>query len=103
MTYKPRKKIVGGTSKVTLIPVDKEASSQHFESSLKGLSNLTIPEDLLNHGFDNPEALKLNSPTRGDTSVQAQDQGEKTPISKETGPSGGNTRTHTNTCTSPCT
>ena len=97
--YKMRKEKVGGTSKITLVPVEKEASSSHLESPLKGPSNLTLPDDLLNYGFDDPEALKFHSPARGDTGVQAPVQGDNTPISKDkgTGPSGGtlgHTRTH---------
>lgn len=60
LTYKIGKEKVGGTSKVTFIPTEKEASSQHVESSLKGLSNLSIPDGLLNFDFDNPEAFKFH-------------------------------------------
>ena len=91
MTYKTRKEKVGGTSKVTLVPPEKEASSQHMESSLRGLSNLSIPDDILNYGFDDPEALKFSSPVKGNAGVQLPVQGDTTPISKDkrTGPSGG--------------
>ena len=82
LTYKIQKEKVGGTSKITLIPPEKEASSQHMESSLKGLSNLTIPHDILNYGFDDPEALKFHSPARGNAGVQPPVQGDNTPIKK---------------------
>ena len=90
LKYKVHKEKVGGTSKVMPIPPEKEASSQHLESSLRGLSNLSIPEDILNYGFDDPEALKFSSPAKGHAGVQLPVQGDNTPISKDkrTGPSG---------------
>ncbi len=77
LSYKIRKEKVDGTSKVTLTPTEKEASSQHVESSLKGLSNLSIPDDMLNYDFDDPEAFKLHSPIRGDAGTLTQSEGEK--------------------------
>lgn len=98
-----RKEKVGGTSKATPVQPEKEASSQRVASSLKGLSNLSIPDDLLNYDFDDPELFKFRSPVRGDAGVPALIQGEKTPVSKATSPSWGSSRTHTDTCTSLCT
>ena len=65
LKYTVQKEKVDGTSKVTPTPLEKEASSQHLESSLRGLSNLSIPEDILNYGFDDPEALKFSLPVKG--------------------------------------
>ena len=93
LKYTVQKEKVGDTSKPTPIPPEKEASSQRLESSLRGLSNLSIPEDILNYGFDDPEALKFSSPARGNVGVQLSAHRDNTPISKDkrTGPSGGNT------------
>ena len=102
LACKSRKEKAGGTSKVTPIQPEKEASSQRVGSSLKGLSNLSIPDDLRNFDFDDPKLFKFRSPVRGDAGVPAPIQGEKTPVSKATGPSGGSTRTHTDTCISLC-
>ena len=86
---------------MSITPVEKEPSPQHLEGSLKGLSDLTIPKDFLDYGFNNLEALRIDSPGRGDEGVQAHPKERKTPISKAkgTGLSRGNTRKHMNTHT----
>lgn len=72
-----------------------------MESSLKGLSDIPILDDILNYNFANIDVEGPNSLARSGEGVHPSTRREDTLLSKAnvTIPSGGNNTTHTNTRT----